>query len=221
MSTHTTQDPRELGDKPPFPAQEQPYPGREVDMQPQPDCGEHSYAGSGKLKDKVALITGGDSGIGRAVAIAFAREGADILISYLSEEENEDAEETVRVVPNPAAARSRSPATSATRSSASISSSVQSPGSASWISWSTMPPTRARSRISRTSPIEEWDRAFKTNIYAMFSLSKFALRHLPEGGAIINTTSIQAYQPSGSLLHYATTKGAIVTFTKGLVRERR
>ena len=216
MSSQPTQDPRELGDKPPFPAQGQPYPGVEAEMEPRPDYGEQSYVGSGKLEGKVALITGGDSGIGRAVAVAFAREGADVLISYLSEDENEDAEETVRVI-----------AESGRRS-------IAVPGDIGDEEHCKQLVERTVSGLGKLDilvnnaayqksiddiqdiTLDEWDRAFKTNIYAMFSLSKFALRHLPEGGTIINTTSIQAYQPSPTLLHYATTKGAIVTFTKGL-----
>jgi len=214
----TTQDPREQGDKPPFPAQEQPYPGVEAEMEPRPDCGEDSYVGSGKLKGKVALITGADSGIGRAVAIAFAREGADVLVSYLSEEENEDAEDTVRLI-----------AESGQRS-------IAIPGDIGDEEHCKHLVERAVSSLGRLDvlvnnaayqstvediqdlTIDEWDRAFRTNISAMFSLSKFALRHIPAGGAIVNTTSIQAYQPSPTLLHYATTKGAIVTFTKGLAQ---
>ena len=216
MSTQNTQDPRELGDTPPFPAQDQPYPGREVDMQPRPDCGEASYRGSGKLEGKVALITGGDSGIGRAVAIAFAREGADILISYLSVEENADAEDTVRIVAE------------AGRRAIAIPGDIGEEEHCKHLVERTVSEFGRLDILVNNAAyqhsiddiqdisIDEWDRAFKTNIYAMFSLSKFALRHLPPGGTIINTTSIQAYQPSATLLHYATTKGAIVTFTKGL-----
>ena len=178
MSDFQEQDPKEIGDKPPFPEQDQAIPGEESKMTPQPNFGADSYRGSGKLTGKVALITGGDSGIGRAVALAFAREGADVLISYLNEDE--DALETVRVV------------TESGRRAIAVPGDIQ------------------------ELTYEEWDRAFKTNIYAMFYLSKAALRHLPEGGTIINTTSIQSYQPSSSLIHYASTKGAITTFTKAL-----
>jgi NAD(P)-dependent dehydrogenase (short-subunit alcohol dehydrogenase family) len=216
MNAPIEQDPRAQGDKPPFPAQEQPYPGQEAAMTPQPDFGEASYRGSSKLEGKVALITGGDSGIGRAVALAFAREGADILISYLSEDENEDAEETVRTI---AESGQRSIAIPGDiqdeehckhlveRAVAGLGKLDILVNNAAW---------QSTVEDIQDLTIEDWDRAFRTNIYAMFYLSKFALRHIPAGGAIINTTSIQAYQPSASLIHYATTKGAIVTFTKAL-----
>jgi len=214
VSDHPEQDPREIGDKPPFPEQDQPIPGDESKMQPKPDFGADSYKGSGKLTGKVALITGGDSGIGRAVALAFAREGADVLISYLNE--HDDAQETVRVV------------TGEGRKGVAV------PGDIGDEQHCVSLVERAVSELGKLDILvnnaafqtsvdefqdlssEDWDRAFKTNIYAMFYLSKAALRHLPEGGTIINTTSIQSYQPSGSLIHYATTKGAITTFTKAL-----
>jgi NAD(P)-dependent dehydrogenase (short-subunit alcohol dehydrogenase family) len=214
MTDRTEQDPRQQGNQPPFSAQEQPWPGQEANMQPQPDFGESSYRGSGKLQDKVALVTGADSGIGRAVALAFAREGADVLISYLNEDA--DAEETARAV----------------RDSGSRALII--PGDIQDEAHCERLVERAVSELGRLDILvnnaawqstvqdiqeittEDWHRAFHTNVDAMFWLSRAALRHLPEGGTIINTTSIQAYQPSGTLLHYATTKGAIVTFTKGL-----
>jgi NAD(P)-dependent dehydrogenase (short-subunit alcohol dehydrogenase family) len=217
MSHFTSQDPRTIGDTPPFPSQDQPFPGLESRMTPAPDFGEATYRGSGKLEGKVALITGADSGIGRAVALAFAREGADVLISYL--DEDEDAEETARVVKE------------AGRTALAVAGDIQDEQHCVQLI------ERAVSELGHLdilvnnaafqntiSSIQDlasdaWDRAFRTNIYAMFYLSKAALRVMPEGGAIINTTSIQAYQPSASLLHYASTKGAIVTFTKALAEE--
>ncbi len=217
MNTQPEQDPRTRGDQPPFPAQEQEFPGSETRMEPAPDFGEQSYRGSGKLAGKVALITGGDSGIGRAVAVAFAREGADVLISYLNEDE--DARETVRVV------------TGSGRRAEAVAGDIQDEAHCVALV------ERAVESFGRLDILvnnaafqnsvetiqdlasEDWDRAFRTNIYATFYLSKAALRRLPEGGTIINTTSIQAYQPSASLIHYATTKGAIVTFTKALAEE--
>jgi NAD(P)-dependent dehydrogenase (short-subunit alcohol dehydrogenase family) len=184
-------------------------------MTPRPDYGEESYRGAGKLEGKVALVTGGDSGIGRAVALAFAREGADVTISYLSEEES-DAQETVRVVE------------AAGRKALAIPGDIQDErhcldliertvselggldilvNNAAW---------QSTHEDIQELTTEEWDRAFKTNIYAMFWLSKAALRHLPPGGSIINTTSIQSFQPSAPLLHYASTKGAITAFTMAL-----
>lgn len=214
MSQHSTPDPRHIGDQPPFPAQSQTYPGIESRMEPKPDFGEESYRGSGKLQDKVALITGGDSGIGRAVALAFAREGADVLISYLNEDE--DAEETVRVV------------TESGRKAVSVAGDIQDESHCVSLVERTIEEFGHLDILVNNAAFQntvesiqeltsdDWDRAFKTNIYATFYLSKAALKHLPEGGTIINTTSIQAYQPSAKLMHYAATKGAIVTFTKAL-----
>lgn len=214
MTSRNEQDPRRQGDQPPFPAQDQPWPGIESEMRPQPDFGEASYQGSGKLQDMVALVTGADSGIGRAVALAFAREGADVLISYYNEDA--DAQETARAV------------TESGRRALAIPGDIQDEAHCERLI------ERAVSDLGRLDILvnnaawqstvddiqdittEDWHRAFRTNVDAMFWLSKAALRHLPKGGTIINTTSIQAYQPSGSLLHYATTKGAILTFTKGL-----
>ncbi len=214
MSEHPEQDPREIGDKPPFPEQDQAIPGEESKMQPQPDFGVDSYKGSGKLTGKVALITGGDSGIGRAVALAFAREGADVLISYLNEDD--DAQETVRVV------------TGEGRKALAVPGDIQDEQHCVSLVERTVSELGKLDILVNNAAFqtsvdefqdlssEDWDRAFKTNIYAMFYLSKAALRHLPEGGTIINTTSIQSYQPSSSLIHYASPKGAITTVTKAL-----
>ncbi len=217
MADPAAQDPRQIGDQPPFPSQDQDYPGRESDMRPAPDFGEASYRGSGKLAGKVALITGADSGIGRAVALAFAREGADVIISYLNEDE--DAQETVRVV------------TESGQRAVAIAGDIQNESHCTHLIDHTIQELGRLDILVNNAAFQnvvddiqqltsdDWDRAFKTNIYAMFYLSKAALRHLPPGGAIINTTSIQAYQPSANMLHYAATKGAIVTFTKALAEE--
>jgi NAD(P)-dependent dehydrogenase (short-subunit alcohol dehydrogenase family) len=213
----TSVNPTEAGPKPPYPKQSQPYPGSEAQMQPRPDYGVESYKGNGRLTGKKALITGGDSGIGRAVALAFAREGADVLISYLNEEQ--DAQETATVV----------------RESGRTCIAV--PGDISQEKHCRDLVQRAVSEFGQLDVLvnnaayqmtrdgiqaissDEWDHTFKTNIYAMFWLSKAALPKMREGGAIINTTSIQSYQPSPTLLAYATTKGAITTFTKALSQE--
>ncbi|MGI8406382.1 MAG: SDR family oxidoreductase [Thermomicrobiales bacterium] len=217
MSDYLENDPRDIGDIPPFPEQDQPYPGLESKMSPAPDYGEASYQGSGKLSGKIALITGADSGIGRAVALAFAREGADVVISYLNEDR--DAEETARVV------------TEAGRRALTIAGDIQDEQHCINLVNRTVQELGHLDILVNNAAFqnmvddiqeltsEDWDRAFKTNIYAMFYLSKAALRVLPEGGSIINTTSIQAYQPSAAMLHYASTKGAIVTFTKALAEE--
>lgn len=212
-----SQNPQEQGPKPPFPEQPQRPPGLETEMQPKPDYGEESYRGFNRLKDKAAIITGGDSGIGRAVALAFAREGADVLISYLNEEP--DAQETVRVV------------------EAEGRKCIAVPGDISEEAHCQQIVRRAIDEFGRLDILvnnaafqmshqsiqeissEEFDHTLRTNIYAMFYLCKAALPEMQAGGSIINTSSIQAYQPKLSLLAYATTKGAIVTFSKALAEE--
>lgn len=214
VSDYPQDDPREIGVTPPFPEQDQPYPGLEAQMTPAPDYGETLYAGSGKLQGKAALITGGDSGIGRAVALAFAREGADILIAY--QQSHEDATETARVVAE------------AGRKAITVAGDIQEEAHCRALV------DRAVEEFGRLDILvnnaayqsvietiqdlttEEWHRAVRTNIDAAFFLSKAALAVMPAGGLILNTTSIQGYQPSGAMLHYATTKGAIVAFTKAL-----
>ncbi|HEX8249683.1 MAG TPA: SDR family oxidoreductase [Pyrinomonadaceae bacterium] len=203
---------------PPFPEQKQTPPGLESEMQPAPDFGEQSYKGSGRLPGKAAIITGGDSGIGRAVALAFAREGADVLISYLSEEES-DAQQTRRVVEE------------AGRRCVTV------PGDIGEESHCVEIIKRAMDEFGKIDVLvnnaafqmshegigeissEEFDRTFRTNVYAMFYLCKAALPLMKAGGTIINTTSIQAYEPKPNLLAYAATKGAIANFTKGLSHE--
>jgi NAD(P)-dependent dehydrogenase (short-subunit alcohol dehydrogenase family) len=209
--------PQEQGDKPLFPEQPQDPPGSEAEMTPRPDFGEDSYRGLGRLAGKAALITGGDSGIGRAVALTYAREGADVLISYLNEEE--DARETVRVVE--AAGRKAVAVAGDIGDEAHCQALVQRATEA--FGHLDILVNNAAFQMSHEGladlPSAEIERTFRTNILAMFYLSKAALPHLREGGAIINTASIQAYQPSPSLLAYAATKGAIVTFTKGLAQD--
>ncbi len=204
----------EKGPKPPFPEQYQDAPGIESKMKPKPDYGENSYRGSGKLEGKAALITGGDSGIGRAVALAFAREGADVLISYLNEES--DAQETVRIIEKEG------------RKCIAISGDIQEEShckrlverAVSEFGKVDILVNNAAFQMSRESleeiPSEEFDRTFKTNIYAMFYLSKAVLPHMPKGGAIINTSSINAAMPKPKLLAYSATKAAIANFTGGL-----
>jgi NAD(P)-dependent dehydrogenase (short-subunit alcohol dehydrogenase family) len=211
------QDPKEAGPKPPFPEQPQRHPGLEAEMEPRPDYGERSYQGHGRLTGKAALITGGDSGIGRAVALAFAREGADVLISYLDEEP--DARETVRAVQD--AGRKGVAVAGDIGDEAHCRSLVERAGREFGrldLLVNNAAFQMTRRGIGEVSP-EEFDRTFRTNVYAMFYLCRAALPRLERGGAIINTTSVQAYQPSSSLLAYAATKGAIVTFTKALAQE--
>ncbi|HEV2087221.1 MAG TPA: glucose 1-dehydrogenase [Cryptosporangiaceae bacterium] len=215
---HTRQDPREQYPTPEQPPEQQPHPGRTEAMQQQPDHGEDSYRGAGRLTDKKTVITGGDSGIGRAVALAFAREGADVLISYLEAEE-EDAQQTVRLIEQ------------AGRKAVTVPGDIQDEAHCRHIV------DRAVAEFGRIDVLvnnaayqmaqdgienistEQFDRVFKTNVYAMFWLCKAALPHMQPGSSIINSSSIQGFQPSPHILDYATSKGAIVNFTKGLAAE--
>jgi hypothetical protein len=205
--------------EPPYPEQEQDEPELESRMDPKPDYGLESYKGFGRLQDKAAVITGGDSGIGRAVALAFAREGADVLISYL--EAHEDAEETCRAVED---SGRRCVAVAGdigdeAHCRALVDRAVQEFGRLDvLVNNAAFQMARDRETIT-DHPADEIQRIFQTNIIAMFHLVKAAVPHLPQGGAIVNSASIQAYQPSPELLPYSTTKGAIVTFTKGLSQD--
>jgi len=183
-------------------------------MEPRPDHGEESYEGSGRLQGCAAIITGGDSGIGRAVAIAFAREGADILISYLNEDE--DAAETARWIEQ--AGRKAILVPGDIKDEAHCKSIVDRAmrefGRLDVLVNNAAHQITVESLDELTS--EEWDLTFRTNIYAMFYLCKAAVPSMPAGSAIINTSSINATDPSPTLLAYATTKGAIANFTAGL-----
>ena len=213
----TTENPREAGAKPPFPQKSLDHPGLESAMTPRPDYGEASYQGHGRLLGKVALITGGDSGIGRAVAVAFAREGADVLLSYLNE--HSDANETARVV---RAAGRRAVLVPGDISDAAHCRSLVAQA-VSDLGRLDILVNNAAYQMSREGieaiPEGEWEHTFQTNIFAMYYLCKAAWPHLRPGSTIINTASIQAYQPSPQLLPYASTKGAIVTFSKALAAE--
>jgi NAD(P)-dependent dehydrogenase (short-subunit alcohol dehydrogenase family) len=202
---------------PPFPDQQQGQtPGRTAEMTPQPDHGEQSYRGSGRLAGKAAIITGGDSGIGRAVAIAFAREGADVLIAYLNEDD--DARETARWVEE------------AGRKAVLLSGDITDPAHCKEIV------DRAVQEFGRLDVLvnnaayqmsypsleeisdEEWNKTFDTNIGAMFRITRAAVKHMKPGAAIVNTTSINADKPNPNLIAYAATKGAIQNFTAGLAQ---
>jgi NAD(P)-dependent dehydrogenase (short-subunit alcohol dehydrogenase family) len=202
--------------KPPFPSQTQPMPGLTRKMDPVPDHGERSYKGSNRLQGKRAIITGGDSGIGRAVAIAFAREGADVVISYLSEDE--DAQATAQLVEE------------AGRKAVLVKGDIQFPEhcrsiverAASDLGGIDILVNNAAHQATFKSIDEisddEWELTFKVNIHAMFYLSKAAVKHMKEGGSIINTASVNSDNPNPTLLAYATTKGAIQNFTAGLAQ---
>ncbi len=199
---------------PPYPEQRQDPPGKTAAMQPVPDHGEHSYEGNRRLEGKVALITGADSGIGKAVAVAFAREGADVVISFLNE--FEDAEDTARWVRDAGRRAVISPGdiTSEDHCKELIQHTVRELGSID-ILVNNAAFQRTYADISDISA-EEWDQTFRTNIYAPFFLSKAAVPYMRPGSSIINTTSIQSRQPSSHLLAYASTKGAVSNFTAGL-----
>lgn len=212
QSDPTTKEPT-----PPFPEQEQEPPGHEREMRPAADHGEQSYVGHGRMKDRVALITGGDSGIGRAVAIAFAREGADVVCGYL--EEDEDAAETQRWVQQ-AGRRCVTVAGdvgSREHCRALVRCALEEFGKLDVLV------NNAAFQMAYDSfldiPPQEIEYVFRTNIISMFHLCQAAVPEMKPGSTIINTTSIQAAQPSPQLLHYAATKGAISTFTKGLAQE--
>lgn len=197
-------------------AQSQNPPGRTEKMDPRPDHGEESYKGSDRLKGKVAVITGADSGIGKAVAIAYAREGADVVISYLNEDE--DARDTADWVERAGRRALLIPGdiSDEKHSQEVIARTVKEFGKID-ILVNNAAFQRTYESIEEI-PVEDWDRTFRTNIYAPFFLSKAAAPHLKKGASIINTTSIQSKEPSPSLLAYASTKGAISNFTAGLAK---
>ncbi|WP_286554601.1 SDR family oxidoreductase [Citrobacter sp. Cpo142] len=203
---------------PPFPHQRQPFPGLAGKMHPRPDHGEESYQGSGRLTDRKVLITGGDSGIGRAVAIAFAREGADVAINYLPDEE-EDAREVVDLIQKAGRKAVALPGDirEETFCQQLISQVVKTLGGLDIL-------VNNAGRQQFCESIEElttdaFDATFKTNVYSLFWITKAALQHLSPGSVIINTSSVQAYEPSEILLDYAQTKAAIVAFTKSLAKQ--
>ena len=202
--------------EPPFPDQQQRRPGFTDEMTPLPDHGEQSYRGNGKLNGRIALITGADSGIGRAVAIAFAREGADVLVSYLCEDQ--EAQETAHWVEK------------AGRRALSVAGDVADPAHCRELVNRAVNDFGGLDILVNNAAFqathesieeitdEEWDHTFRTNIYSMFYLVKAAVPHLKSGSAIINTASINSKSPSPELLAYATTKGAIANFTAGLAQ---
>jgi NAD(P)-dependent dehydrogenase (short-subunit alcohol dehydrogenase family) len=202
--------------KPPFREQQQPMPGSSAKMDPQPDYGEQSYRGSGRLTGKKAIITGADSGIGRAVALAYAREGADVLVSYLNE--HDDAKETERLVTEAGRQCVLMPGdiSNADHCRAIVSRAVQAFSQIDVLVNNAAHQATFKSIEDITD--DEWDLTFRTNIHAMFYLTKAAMAHMRKGGAIINTTSVNADTPSPQLLAYATTKGAIQNFTGGLAQ---
>ena len=220
MADEHPHDPRPAQKKPPQPEEDQPSdrPARESRMAQKPDFGERTYRGHGRLTGRVALITGADSGIGRAVALAFAREGADVAIAYL--EEHEDARETERWVKD-AGRRALllpgdvgDPAVCETW----VRRTVDTLGGLHLLVNNAAFQADSVKSFTEIAP-ERVQRTFRTNIEGMFFLTRAALPHLRPGAVILNTTSIQAYKPSPGILDYAATKGAIRTFTQGLAEE--
>jgi hypothetical protein len=215
----TQQDPTEQHAAPGSGDETVEYPGRSSELDVQPDHGEQSYKGSNRLEGKKTIITGGDSGIGRAVALAFAREGADVLISYLESEEK-DAQETVRLIEDAGRKAVTVPGDLREESVCQqvVDTAVREFGRIDVLV------SNAAFQMSQDDGIagittEQFDRVMKTNVYALFWLAKAAIPHMSEGSSIITTSSVQGFSPSPHLLDYATSKAAIVNFTKGLAAD--
>ena len=214
------QDPRDQYPGPEVqPAESIDYPGQTQDMTPEPDHGEKSYRGAGRLEGKRAIVTGGDSGIGRAVALAFAREGADVLVTHLPEE-TDDAAQTARLVEE--AGRRVVVVEGDLREEdhckAVVARAVSELGGVDILV------NNAAYQMAQPDGLlgittEQLDRVYRTNIYAMFWLCQAAVPHMQAGATIVNTTSIQAFDPSPPLLDYASTKAAILNFTRGLSQQ--
>ncbi|MFI9743316.1 SDR family oxidoreductase [Streptomyces sp. NPDC052494] len=211
-------DPVGLHPRPPFPEQDQDHPGSTEAMDPRPDHGEDTYQGHGLLHGRRALVTGGDSGIGRAVCLAFAREGADVVFTHLSEEAAE-ADETVRLIRE--AGRTAVAVTCDIRDEEQCAALIEK--TVGELGGIDLLVNNAAYQMAQPDGIEaitteQFDRVMKTNLYGMFWLTKAALAHMPRGGSVINTASVQGYQPSPHLLDYAMTKSAIVSFTHSLAQ---
>jgi NAD(P)-dependent dehydrogenase (short-subunit alcohol dehydrogenase family) len=222
MTEHTpeTTDPTEQHDQPQTSGEQLPEPGSEGSVTPrmgdEPDHGESSYRGTGKLHDRVAVVTGGDSGIGRAVSLAFAREGADVVVAHLPGEE-EDGRRTASLVEDAGRRCLVVPVDLTTEDACQqlIDQTLEMFGHIDVLV------NNAAYQMVQPGGIadittEQFDRVLKTNLYAMFWLSKKALAHIPRGGSIVNTSSVQASSPTPELLDYALTKAGIVNFTRGL-----
>ena len=212
------QDPRKQYPSPPFPKQPQPAPGLAREMDPKPDHGEKSYKGSGRLSGRKALITGGDSGIGRAAAIAYAREGADVAIGYLPEEEA-DAKEVIAVIEAEGrkALGLAGDVTDEAWCKDMVRRAVDGLGGLDILVINAAR-QQFRKSVAEVSTVD-FDQTMKTNLYALHWIAQAAVPHLPPGAAIITTASIQAYEPSPILLDYATTKAGIVAYTKALAKQ--
>jgi NAD(P)-dependent dehydrogenase (short-subunit alcohol dehydrogenase family) len=214
----TPQDPTTQYPQPPQPEQEQPVPGLAAEMEPRPDHGEDSYVGSGRLEGRRAIVTGADSGIGRAAAIAFAREGADVVLSYLSSEQR-DADEVIELIEKSGRRAVAVPGDLSTEGAnvELVETAVRELGGLD-ILVSVAGHQQAVEDIADLTT-EQFDQTFKTNVYGLFWLCKAALEHLQPGASIITTSSVQAYTPSPQLLDYASTKAAINAFSKALAQQ--
>lgn len=212
------QDPTSKYPQPPFDRQEQPWPGLASKMDPVPDHGEQSYKGSDRLKGRKALITGGDSGMGRAAAIAYAREGADVAINYLPAEE-EDAKEVVALIEEAGRKAVALPGDLRDKDFCEklVKDAVAALGGLD-ILVNNAARQQTKSDIADIS-YDDFDATMKTNIYATFLLTKAALNHMKPGSAIIQSTSVQAYDPSEDLVDYALTKSAVMSFTKSMAKQ--
>jgi NAD(P)-dependent dehydrogenase (short-subunit alcohol dehydrogenase family) len=211
-------DPTVKYPRPPFAPQTQPWPGLASQMNPPPDHGETSYVGSGRLYGRKALLTGGDSGMGRAAAIAFAREGADVAINYLPVEEP-DAQQVVDLIRQEG------------RKAIALPGDIRDEGfcrtlveqAVGQLGGLDILVNNAARQAAQASILditnEQFDATFKTNVYAMFWITKAALPHMSAGATIINTASVNAYDPEAYILDYAATKGAIAIFTKALAKQ--
>ncbi|MEU8461748.1 SDR family oxidoreductase [Streptomyces sp. NPDC029003] len=211
-------DPVTLHPRPPFPERDQDHPGHTEGMDPRPDHGEADYEGHGLLRGRKGLVTGGDSGIGRAVCLAFAREGADLVFTHLPEEADEAAE-TARLIRE--AGRIAVPVACDIRDEEQCTALVE--RTVGELGGLDLLVNNAAYQMSQPDGIEaitteQFDRVMKTNLYGMFWITRAALPHMPRGATVINTTSVQGYQPSPHLLDYAMTKSAIVSFTHGLAQ---
>ena len=204
--------------RPPFAAQTQPWPGLAAKMEPRPDHGESSYRGTNRLTGRRALITGGDSGMGRAAAIAFGREGADVAIGYLPAEED-DAREVIELIREAGRNAVALPGDIRDEEFCKrlVGDAIRELGGLD-ILVNNAARQQTRASIAELTT-DDFDATFKTNVYAMFWITKAALPHLSAGASIINTASVQAYEPSPHLLDYSQTKAAVVAFTKSLAKQ--
>jgi NAD(P)-dependent dehydrogenase (short-subunit alcohol dehydrogenase family) len=212
------QDPRDQYPKPPFDKQPQPAPGLAAKMHPRPDHGETSYTGCGRLAGRKALITGADSGIGRAAAIAFAREGADVAIGYLPAEES-DAQEVIALIEKAGRTAAAIPGdiTDEAFCLSLVETASKALGGLDILVNNAAAQTTEPNLLDITT--EQFDKTLKTNLYALFWITKAAIPHLTPGSAIINTASVQAYEPSQGIADYAMTKAGIVDFTKAMAKQ--